>query len=90
MKTVIEKIGREIGVPYIDVVCYKEHEEVFRYTYAQKAMGNEQLYMYSCGKPITVVAALRLVEEGKMSLEDKVCVYLPEVKNAFIDRQKMI
>ena len=84
MQAVIEKIGREIGVPYIDVVCYKEHEEVFRYTYAQKAMGNEQLYMYSCGKPITVVAALRLVEEGKMSLEDKVCVYLPEVKNAFL------
>jgi CubicO group peptidase (beta-lactamase class C family) len=40
--------------------------------------------MYSCGKPITVVSALRLVEEGKLSLDDKVCAYLPEIQNAFI------
>ena len=40
--------------------------------------------MYSCGKLVTVVAALRLVEEGKMSLDDPVCAYLPEVEKAFI------
>ena len=79
----IETIRQEAGVPYLDVVCYKEHKEIFRWT-SDGATGKEQLYMYSCGKPITVVSALRLVEEGKLSLDDKVCAYLPEIQNAFI------
>ncbi len=84
----IENIRREAGVPYLDVICYQEHKELFRYISGEKATGKEQLYMYSCGKPITVVAALRLVEQGKLSLEDKVCKHLPEIKNAFILNEK--
>lgn len=84
MKEFIEKIRKEIGIPYLDVVCYKEHNEVFRYASGEGTTGKEQLYMYSCGKPITVVAAMRLVEEGRLSLDDKVCDYLPEIEKAFI------
>lgn len=84
LKEFIEEIRKEVGVPYLDVVCYKEHNEIFRYLSGAETTGKERLYMYSCGKPITVVAILRLVESGKLSLEDKVCDYLPEIKNAFI------
>ena len=80
----IEQVRKEVGIPYLDVLCYKEHREVFRYLSGENTTGKEKLYMYSCGKPITVVSALRLIEEGKLSLEDKVCDYLPEIKNAFI------
>ena len=80
----IERIRQSTGVPYLDVVCYQSHKEVFRYTSGEGVTGKEVLYMYSCGKPVTVTAALRLVEEGKLSLDDLVYKYLPEVENAFI------
>ncbi len=84
----IEKIRIETGVPYLDVICYQEHKEIFRYLSGENTTGKEQLYMYSCSKPITVVSAMRLVEEGKLSLDDKVCTYLPDIKNAFILNEK--
>lgn len=80
----IEKLRKEIKIPYMDVVCYQGHKEIFRYCSGENATGKESLYMYSCSKPITVTAALRLVEDGKLSLDDKVCKYLPEIKNAFV------
>ena len=80
----IEEIRKSTGVPYLDVVCYQSHKEVFRYVSGENATGKELLYMYSCGKPVTVVAAMRFVEEGKMSLDDPVCTYLPEIEKAFI------
>lgn len=41
-------------------------------------------YMYSMTKPITVSAVLRLVEEGKLSLSDRLDKYIPEFSNAFL------
>jgi CubicO group peptidase (beta-lactamase class C family) len=80
----IENIRQKIGVPYLDVICYKEHKEVFRYFSGENTTGKEQLYMYSCGKPITVISALKLIELDKLSLDDKVCEYLPEIQKSFI------
>ena len=88
LKEFIENVRKEVGVPYLDVVCYKEHNEIFRCLSGENTTGKERLYMYSCGKPITVASALRLVEEGKLSLEDKVFDYLPEIKDAFIINDK--
>ena len=84
----IEEIRKNVGVPYLDVICYQAHKEVYRYVSGEGATGQELLYMYSCGKLVTVTAALRLVEEGKMSIDDPVFSYLPEVEKAFIlDKQ---
>lgn len=49
--------------------------------------GNETYWIYSCSKVATVTAAMMLVEQGKISLDDDVSKYLPEfadvkVKNA--------
>ena len=83
IESIIDEIRSETGVPYIDVICYKEHKELFRYTSGECATGKELLYMYSCSKPITVTSALRLVEQGLLSIDDPVCKYLPDMKNAF-------
>ena len=80
----IEQLRQETGVPYIDVICKEKHETIFRYASGEGVTGKELLHMYSCSKVITAVAALRLVEEGKLSLEDKVCTYLPEIEQAFV------
>lgn len=83
-KEFVAKLVEELGVPYIDVACYKSHENVCRFAFGKGVTGKEKLYMYSCGKVITVTTALRLVEEGKIGLDDKVSKYLPEIENAFI------
>lgn len=80
----IEQLRQETGLAYLDVICKEKHKTIFRYTSGEGITGKEKLYMYSCSKVITAVAALRLVEVGKLSLEDKVCQYLPEIEKAFI------
>ena len=49
---------------------------------AEKPMEKDSiLRFYSMTKPITTVAAMMLVEEGKIALEDDVAMYIPEFKN---------
>ncbi len=84
LKNKIRKIMQERGIPYLDVSCYQDHKPLFRAWYGENVTGKERLQMYSCGKPITVVAAMRLVADGRMGLDDPVENYLPEVKNSFV------
>ena len=48
----------------------------------REAMSRDSIFrIYSMTKPITSVAAMILVEEGKMKLSDPVSMYLPELAN---------
>ena len=80
VRQLMEAITKEKGIPFLDVVCYREHKEVLRDTVGS-ANGNEFLYMYSCSKPITVTAVMMLFERGLLSLDDLVEKYIPEYKN---------
>ena len=82
----IEKLCEEKGISYLDVRLYKGYEEVFSYGKAngEQPTGKERLYLFSATKPMTVVCAMRLIEEGKMSLDDTVESYLPAYKDAFL------
>ncbi len=44
--------------------------------------------VYSMTKPIVSVAALQLMEEGRMALGDPVSRYLPELKNLQVGVEK--
>lgn len=57
-----------MGVPYCDVLCSKENDEIFRYTYGTNVTGEEHLQMYFCSKPITAIAAMMLLERGLLHL----------------------
>lgn len=85
-KAYIDKLIAEKGIPYIDFSISVGKEEAFRYYAAKdgKATGKEKLWLFSANKPMTVVAAMRLVEEGKLSLDDEVAKYLPAYKNTFL------
>jgi len=49
---------------------------------AKKAMSRDSIFrIYSMTKPLTSVAAMILVEEGKIKLSDPVSTYLPELAN---------
>ena len=43
-------------------------------------------YIYSMTKIITCVAAMKLVEEGRLSLDDHVSKYLPEFKELMVSK----
>ena len=42
--------------------------------------GKELLNLYSCSKPVTCAAALQLLEQGRIRLEDPLWAYLPEFR----------
>ena len=44
--------------------------------------------IYSMSKPITTVAAMMLVEDGRMKLDDPVAMYLPEFANMTVGVEK--
>ena len=79
VKKYMDKLAVEKGLPLLDLSVWKENKPLFRYT--AKGTGKELLYLYSATKPITVVCAMRLVEEGKLDLDDPVGKYLPAYNN---------
>ena len=85
VKAHIEKLIAELNIPYFEIIVSKGHEEVYHQTIKRpEDAGKNRLYMYSCTKPLTATVALRLIQEGKMSLEDKVADYIPEANDAYV------
>lgn len=78
-------------IPYLDVCAYKDHKELWRWYGGdgrESVTGKEKILLYSATKPITAVCAMRLFEEGKLSLDDAVEKWLPAYKDAFILDEK--
>ena len=82
LKKIIDK-NNELKIPSMDFLVYQDGKEVFRYLGGAKdesktTLDGSELYnIYSCSKPITVVSALKLLEQGKISLTDDVATYIP-------------
>ncbi len=73
-----------IGVPGCDVAVYQDHELIYRHwsgwrdeKKTEPMRGDETYCLYSCTKVFTTCAAMQLIEQGKMSLDDPVSDYLP-------------
>ena len=81
----LDSLGEEYGLPGLDIIVTKDHETVFRHMvgHADKegkkpVSDRDFYYFYSCSKVITMTAMLQLIEQGKASLYDPVCRFLPE------------
>ena len=81
-------------IPGNTAVVYKDNKEVFRYSsgYADvenkiPMNGTELLNIYSCSKPVTVVAAMQLYERGKFALSDPLYKYIPEFRDMTVRRE---
>lgn len=80
----MDKLG-EYSIPARDVVVWQNHKPIYRHmsgfsdAAGKKPVSAEDIYLlYSSTKLLTCVGALRLVEKGRLKLEDKVSAYLPE------------
>lgn len=74
-----------------ECIIYKDHEKVFQKLYghcdAEKKvpLSEDNLYwFFSATKVITCLAAVKLLDEGKISLEDPVSKYIPEYKDLMV------
>lgn len=76
-----------LGMPGADLAVYKNGKCIYRYMTGTSRedgtpmKGNERYNIYSNSKIITCVVALKLWEEGKFSLDDKVSRFFPEYEN---------
>lgn len=87
LDNLIDKFA-ELGIPAYDCIVMKDGEVVYRrmggfsdYDKTVPVCGKERYNIYSASKPITCVAALQLLEQGKFRLSDKLSDYLPEFEN---------
>ena len=71
------------GIPAMELTLYHKGREVYHAVRGvkdengEKLVGGELYNAYSCSKLITCAAALKLIEEGKLCLDDDLCDYIP-------------
>lgn len=80
------------GIIGCEVAIFQNHKELYHRTCGYNNLEKTEplkagslYFLYSATKPVTVTAAMRLVEEGKLGLDDEVAKYLPEYGKAFIN-----
>lgn len=91
----IDNLEERYGVPAADCIILKDHEVIYRHMAGHAdhekqipLAGNEYYYLFSATKVITMTAAMQLIEQGKLALEDEVSKYLPEYGSMrVIDRE---
>lgn len=74
----------KMGVPANDLMvtvggeCVYRHQSGCRDLEGKTPMNGEEVYwVYSMTKPLTCACALRLIQEGRLHLDDAVCEYVP-------------
>ena len=86
----LENLDKNL-IPDCEIAVYKDHECLYKNSFCKedydpKEAGKDTYFIFSCTKVITVVSALRLVEEGKMGLDDPVSKYLPEFAKLYVKK----
>ena len=73
------------GIPAVDLMICKDGASVYRHFTGTRdpqtgiALDGSELYQTcSLSKPVTAVAAMTLVEQGRRCLDDPVSAYLPD------------
>ena len=80
----MDSLVNELGIPSVGMVVYRDHRQLYRHMAGYKdagkqipLQGDETYNLYSATKVITTCAAMQLIEQGKMRLDDPVSMYLP-------------
>jgi len=73
------------GVPYYECIVWHDGKILYQYKSEDLMKSGKDMYFaYSISKPITCVGALRLVENAKLKLDDKLSKYLPEYEKMYV------
>ena len=73
-----------LGVPGCDMAVYKDHALIYRHSAGfrdaekkQAVRPDDTYWLFSCTKLFTTCAAMQLIGQGKINLDDPVSDYLP-------------
>lgn len=85
LENLIDMTDSVYGIPNCDISVYYKHREVFRKQHGcvdpgrkKKASADDLYMLYSASKVTLATAAMQLVEQGRIRLDDPVSAYLPE------------
>lgn len=88
VKNLMDDAVNKHCVPGSDIIVTHQNKVVYRYQNGTNddnrtipVNGKELYFLYSATKVITCTAAMQLVEQGKISLEDKLEKYIPEYQS---------
>ena len=76
-------------IPDCEIAVYKDHKCLYKNSFARPNYPEEEkekdlYYLFSASKVITCTAAMRLIEDEKLRLDDPVSKYLPEFANLYV------
>lgn len=77
----LDSLEAKYGIPGFDCAIMQNHHLIYRRTAGSRVSENSIFDFYSATKLVTAAAALQLVEQGKLRLDDPVALYLPEYAN---------
>ena len=82
------------GIPFFELIVTKDNKEVYNHRagFSDKDntkpfASNDLFWLFSTSKVITCVAALRLIDEGKLNLSDPVSKFLPQYANLTVRQE---
>ena len=78
----------ELAVSYKGEIVYRKSVGYADHENTRPASPDDIYWIYSCTKVVTCVAAMRLVENGTIKLDDPVSKYLPEFANLKVKDKK--
>lgn len=81
VKKYLSTLEEAYGIPFWECRLVYQGQVVLDEKSKHFDSSKKYYYIYSMTKLVTSTAAMMLVEEGKMALEDKVSKYLPEFEN---------
>ena len=94
LKEFFDSIPKQI-VPFTDCEIRQNGKTIFRYgqgfsdyAHSRPVSATDLYWMYSCSKVVTAVAAMRLIEQGKLGLYDLVETYIPEFSDVTVLQSK--
>ena len=77
-------------IPDCEIAVFKDHKCLYKNSFSSPDYNPEEskkdaYFLFSATKVITATAAMRLVEEDKMKLDDPVFKYLPEFTELYVE-----
>lgn len=84
----LDSLRVQFDVRCCDCIVLKDHQTLYRHLTGTAdfedtvPLTEQNLHdIFSASKVMTVIAVMQLVEQAKISLDDELCLYLPEFKN---------
>lgn len=85
LKTYLDGLYGKYGIPFCQCRVIRDGKVLFENQTGNLAKDRNLYFIYSMTKLVTSVAAMRLIEQGKLSLEDQVCKYLPQYREMTVE-----